>query len=922
MKNKILIIDGYSFLFRAYYAMQKLTRSDGTPTGAVYGFINMVLNIRKFLHCTHLLLTFDTGKKSFRNEIYKEYKAHRPPAPEDLIPQFPMVREAARSMGIKIIEKEGYEADDIIATVAKKAEAKDFDVVILSSDKDLMQLVNDNIVLYDGMKRKEIGVKEVKEKFDVKPEQILDLLSLMGDASDNIPGVPSIGPKTAAELINKYGSLEEVYQHIDEIKRGKRRAVLQENKDKAFLSKKLVALKDNVPLDAKLSDMILTEIAKNDFLNFLEKQEFTSIIHRFHLANGNIDNGNSSVKKNGKNYGFQKNIEKLEELDDLINSANSYGKLFFNFEESSIALSGEKHKIYCIPLKENAEIIEGDLFSESKEKSENKNLFAIKDILKYLKKLFEDDSIIKIGYNIKEEIKVLKEYGIELNAYDDIQVISYCLDAGKIKHTFSNIIASNLLGKVRDGDWYLDFKHKKLSISEKQNIIENKEKGNLAKEYEENLFEILCFKIETISAVYQILKNRLHHENVAFIYSRFDHPLIKVLADMEMNGVAIDVVKLKNLSSDFDKIIKKTEKEIYKLSNSEFNIASPKQLSEVLFEKMKLPKGKKLKKSGDYSTNSKVLENLAIEGYKIADKILEWRHFTKLKSTYTDALPKQINPKTNRIHTTFSSVVASTGRLSSNNPNLQNIPIKSEEGTKIRSAFSSRRGYKLVGADYSQIELRILADYANVKKLKEAFKDEKDIHTNTASQVFGVDEKDVTSEMRRRAKGINFGIVYGISGFGLARQIRVTNEEANKYIKAYFEKYPEIKKYMEKMKKFAKENGFVETMFGRKCFINMNARGAERGFMERLAINAPMQGTAADIIKKAMIDLYVELKKGKLDAKVVLQVHDELIIEVKNEDVVETEKLLEKVMEKAAKNALSIPLKVDVHSGNSWDEIH
>jgi len=920
MKNKILIVDGYNFLFRAYFAMNKFTRADGTPVGAVYGFVNMILNLRKKLHCTHFLLTFDTGKKTFRNDIYKDYKANRPPVPEDLIPQFSLVRQAAKSMGILVLEKDGYEADDIIATVSKRAEKQGYDVLIASSDKDLMQLINDNIVLYDGMKQKEIGEHEIKEKFDIKPTQILDLLAMTGDTADNVPGIPGIGPKTAAELINKYGDLETVLKHTDEITQNKRRQVLEENKERALLSKKLIKLNHEVPLDKTLKDMELTKIEHETFIPFLEEQQFESIKKRFINANGDIDNGHSTVKKRTKSPEIEyKKITNLDELDDIITQATWKGLIFAHLDANALVLSPQKRYIYYIPLKNKKQAIEhDDLFVPStKEKIGG---FEFADVAKKLAELFEDKSVTKIGCDIKGLIKAFVGKNIEMSPFHDIQVMSYILDAGKYKHELSNIIRFNLLGNIDEDEWYLKTDDKKLNLKEKMDILEKLEKGNKIDDYNTVHFELACFKIEAIGYLYELLKQRLLNENMSSIYERFERPLTRVLVDMEMNGISINLTKLKELSEDFEKKIRKTENEIYKLAGEEFNIGSPKQLGEILFDKMKLDGGKKTSKSGQFSTDSRILEELGLAGHEIAEKVLEWRHFSKLKSTYTDALQKQIDPKTHRVHTSFSNVNTATGRLSSNNPNLQNIPIRSEEGEQIRETFEAKKGYKLISADYSQVELRVLSHYANVKSLIQAFKDGKDIHAITGSQIFGVPESEIKKDLRRKAKAINFGIVYGISPFGLARNIKVSQDEAAKYIKAYFEKYPEIKQYMDESKKFAKEHGFVKTLFGRKCYINQNASKFEKGFAERLAINAPMQGTAADIIKKAMIDLYNELKDKKLDAKILLQVHDELIVEAKTEIADKVAKILVDRMEKAI--VLSTPLKVDVGIGKNWKEIH
>lgn len=990
--NRLVLIDGYGFLFRAYYALPPLTRKDGTPVGAVYGFTTMLLKLLASAETSHIAVVLDSGKKSFRNKMYKEYKANRPPAPEDLRPQFPLIREVVKAFDIPVLEKVGYEADDIIGTLAQQGKKKGMDVVVVSSDKDLMQLVEDNVCLYDPMKQKTICEKEVFEKFGVKPEQVIDLLALMGDSSDNVPGVAGIGPKTAATLLNEFSTLDGIYENLPDMKKSKRKENLERDKEMAYLSRDLVSLELKVPLDEKVSDLKRNPINPVKLMKFLRKQDFISLLKRigktfnvdagvveeivqtdlFEDKDGSGERGaegsattlrqaSAKPKKKIKKQKKDKSkracdiVTSLETIQKIVDNAKWNGYLCISVETfgstyrtpiECVSVMTKDGDLYYIPTlldkQKKAEeaaptvdlfgalAIDDKVCEAEKEAVKSHNFLKESEVFKALKEAFEDDSILKVGYDMKKLINILWNHNIELISFEDISVISYILDAGRKKHELSELIKNNNIFDYVLQEDFLPYKD--AVLKEFSDIIERQEKGKEldsaleAHKKEAERGEILRglaeFKVIAIDKLYYDLKHRLYDENMMFIYERFERPVTKVLADMERNGLRVDLVKMKELSGYFEKRIRNLEKEIHKEAGVEFNIGSPKQLGEILFDKMKLPAGGTSKKTGQRSTNVKVLEKLDEMGFEIAGKILDWRHCSKLKNTYTDILPDLVDKETGRVYTTFSNTTTNTGRLSSNNPNLQNIPIRGEDSKKIREAFVPEKGHKLISADYSQIELRVLSHFGNIKEMQEAFKSGEDIHAATASQVFDVPKDKVTSELRRRAKAINFGIVYGISAYGLAKQINVPTKEASAYIKAYFEKYPGIKEYMDSMKEFAKKYGYVKTIFGRKCHLPeiKSKNPTLRSFAERVAINAPMQGTAADIIKKAMVDLHEAMKKGKFKAKLVLQVHDELIIEAPNDEVKKVTDLLTSTMSKAI--SLDVPLDVDYGVGKDWSEIH
>lgn len=842
MKEKTFtIIDGYGFLFRAYYVLPHLTTTTGLPIGGVYGFLNMIL--KYIMHSDYLIVAFDAGKKNFRHDLYSEYKANRISPPEDLVPQFTILREAVEAFNLSYEEVEGYEADDIIATlVAKYSNYQNLKVVVVSSDKDLFQLLNYNVLIFDPIKNTYVDEKRVIEKFGVNSNKLLDLFSLTGDASDNIPGVPGIGPKTAAKLLGEFGSLDGILENINKIRQTRVRNILIEHKEKAVISRELVSLHEAVDLQHDVEECKVHISNMEKLLSFLKKYEFNSLINKVEKL--------FAYKEPHKEEKIEYNSQELEKF---LEHCRYEGKIaiYCHYENgtlSKISLSYSEHNIFYI------------------EQS------SIQDVLIPINLLLCANEILKIVHNIKGVKRIIPAIEKALDSTDDLMLMSYSLDTGKHDHSTPNIVAHNLSGDA----W--------------------------------------AFSAQTLITLHNTLKQRLFQERLFSIYERFDKPLMKVILDMEKMGVLLNVHKLQELSDEFQQVIGVLESKIHGLAGENFNIASPKQLSDVLFNKMGLNKKKK-SKSGAYSTNSEVLEKLEIEGIEIASKILNWRHLSKLKNTYTDALMKQVSHLDGRVHTSFSTTATTTGRLSSSNPNLQNIPIRSKEGSLIRQVFIAPEGYKIISADYSQVELRLLAHVAGVTAFKKAFTNGQDIHDITARQVFGVLENvSVDEQLRRRAKSINFGIIYGISPFGLAKQLGIAIQEAAEYIDYYFSCYPEIKTYMKEMISVARSNGYVETIFGRRCFVKdiNNNISYVRQFAERVAINAPLQGTAADIIKRAMIQLFDQLKTGKI----ILQVHDELLVEVEEGNVQETAALMKNVMENVVK--LSIPLAVDIKVGDDW----
>ena len=922
-KKSLTLVDGSGFIFRAYYALPPLTRNDGTPINAVMGYCNMIWRLIAETKTSSLAVIFDTASKSFRNEIYSEYKANRSEAPEDLIPQFSLIREATEAFNIPYIELKGYEADDIIATYSNQASNEGWTVDIISSDKDLMQLVNDNVKMVDPMKMVNIGREEVFKKFGVYPEKVIDVQALAGDSTDNIPGVPGIGIKTAAELINEYGDLDTLLGKAEEIKQPKRRENLINYADLARISMKLVTLSKDVKEIESFNNFKRRDIDINKLKTFLIKQGFNSLIGRLPNEDGFIDSKSAYValpEDNDKEdiKPIKKNNYKLvtdeQVLVTWLKNIEINGIVSIDTETTSIdavsaqlvgiSLSIEPGNAIYIPLNHKSK--EGGLIADKINQLDT-NL-----VLSLLKPILEDPSIIKIGQNIKYDMTVLYNAGdINIYPYHDTMLMSFALDAGKQSGHGMDSLSKKHLNITP------------ISYSE----ITGKGKDQVTFDYValEKALEYAAQDADITLRLYIFLKDRLVKENMVSLYETIERPLPNVIAYMERNGVGINSNYLKNLSNTFINKMNPIKEKIFNLADEEFNISSPKQLAEILYNKLGLKGGKK-GKSGLYSTSAAVLEKLSQDGNEICQLILEWRALQKLKSTYSDALVDQINPVTKRVHTHFQMTGAMTGRFSSSNPNLQNIPIKTEDGRAIRRAFIAEENKKIVACDYSQIELRLLAEVANIEPLIKAFKNNVDVHTLTASQVFIVDKENVTSAMRRNAKTINFGIIYGQSAFGLAKQLNISRTEAKEYIELYFNQYPGIKKYMENTQDFARRNGFVETIYGRRCYIpSINDKNPMiRAGAERQAINAPLQGAAADIIKRSMKYFPEILIKNNIDAKLILQVHDELVFECASADVDRLIAIVKSEMINAPQPGfkMKVPLEVEIGIGDNWDEAH
>jgi len=913
------LIDGSGYIFRAYYALPPLTRkSDGLPVGAVSGFCSMLFKLLEDSKSnenrqrpTHFAVIFDAARKTFRNEIYSDYKANRSEAPDDLAPQFEYIRKSVIAFNLPSVDLPNYEADDLIATYAEQILAKGAKVTIVSSDKDLMQLYKKDVRLFDPMKNKFITPEDIVIKFGVSPEKVIDVQSLAGDSSDNVPGVPGIGVKTAAELINKYGTLEKLLDNASEIKQNKRRETLMENKDKAIISKKLVTLMKDVPVDRRIEEFELKEIDKDKLYKFLREMEFNRLLSSVISAYGEptLDVTKTQVVSKGKQQNINKNnyhlITNEKEIDDWINEAEEGGELAIDTETSSldahqaalvgISLSTKIGKACYIPI--------GHKFKGCLKKD---------IVIKKLKPLLEDKSVKKIGQNIKFDFIVLFKQGIIMNSMEDTMLMSYVLDAGKNRHNMDTLSEIHLQHKT---------------ISFKEVVGTGKKEINFSDVELDKAMEYAAEDADITYRLYKIFSKNLKLEKLTNIYEIFEKPLIKILAFMEIEGIKIDNKFLKLLSEKFEKKIDRLEKEVFKISKKEFNIASPKQLGEIIYNDLKLAVLKKTKK-GSFATNASVLEDLSFKGHKFPQLILDWRQVSKLKNTYSDALPEHINITTRRVHTSFLLAATTTGRLASSNPNLQNIPIKSEDGKNIRKSFIAKKDFTLISADYNQIEMRILADLANVKELKKAFKNNEDIHSLTASQVFNVDIKKVDQDMRRKAKAINFGIIYGISQYGLAKQINVSNHEADEFLNAYFSRFPEIKIYMDDTIKFCRKSGYVNNIFGRRSHFNgINDKNFNvRNFQERAAINAPIQGSAAEIMRLAMMRLdkrFESLKNNK--SKMLLQIHDELIFEVPETEVKTITEIIQEEMTSVTESdfhSFSTLLTVDINTGDNWGILH
>ena len=923
----LCLVDGSGFLFRAFHALPLLTRPDGTPVNAVLGFTNMLLKLLDDLQATHVAVIFDSARKSFRNEMFPDYKANRPDPPDELIPQFPLVRDATRAFNVACIERPGFEADDLIATYARHAQAEGFDVMIVSSDKDMMQLVSDRVSMFDALKNRRIGPDEVKEKFGVGPEHVVDVQALAGDSTDNVPGVPGIGVKTAAQLIQAYGDLDSLLARASEIKQPKRRQSLIDFAEQARLSRELVRLRNDVPTDVTVPQLLRQDPDPAQLLAFLDEQGFRSLIakvqHR--LAAGEA----TSKTEEAPATTHYELVQSVEVLQDWVTRARYAGAVAVDTETTSLDESRADlvgislcvqpgHACYVplahrlpepVPASEGSPSSGEQPLSRQQEPLSQIPLDAALDLLR---PLLADPSVLKIGHNLKYDMVVLRRYHVVISPLDDTMLMSYILDAGSHGHGMDELAALHL-------------GHRTIAFKDVTGTGKSHITFDLVP-----LDQALAYAAEDADVtlrLHRFLKPRLLAERMVTPYETQERPLVPVLVDVETDGIHVDRATLERLSREFAERQRALETDIYRLAGREFNVGSPKQLGEILFDELHLEGGHK-GKSGAYATGADVLESLAAEGHDLPATVLEWRQLDKLKSTYTDALVEQINPRTGRVHTSFAMAAASTGRLSSTNPNLQNIPIRTEDGRKIRHAFVATPGRVLLSLDYSQIELRILAHVAAIDALKHAFHEGLDIHALTAGQIFGVDAGTVDPAMRRQAKAINFGIIYGISAFGLSRQLGISNEEAAAYMKAYFERYPGIQDYMHRTKQFCRERGYVETLFGRRCHVPgiHDKNAARRNFAERAAINAPIQGTAADVLKRAMIRVPGALTRHDLDtrAHMLLTVHDELLFEVDEAAVEQTAEVVKTVMESACLPALhlSVPLTVDVGQGHSWGEAH
>ncbi|MEC9347789.1 MAG: DNA polymerase I [Pseudomonadota bacterium] len=931
-KHLVYLVDGSGYIFRAYHALPPLSRSDGTPVNAVLGFCNMLYKLVDDLAhagtATHLAVIFDTARKTFRSEIYPDYKANRPPPPEDLVPQFPLFREAAKAFGVPSLEMEGFEADDLIATYAEQARQEGHEVVIVSSDKDLMQLVGDGIRMLDPIRNRDIGPAEVREKFFLGPEMVVDIQSLAGDSTDNVPGVPGIGIKTAAQLLEEYGNLDALLERAAEIKQPKRRQTLLDNADMARISRDLVRLKRDVPVTDHITDFSISTPDLDVLGPFLEHNEFRSLLTK---ARARFGGGRPSGTA-GTTSATAAPVIAVEEAPALdrttyelvqdeaalkrwIAEATASGIVAVDTETTSldavaaqlvgVSLATAPGRACYIPLRHRGAAPEGQLdFGGAAENAPEQ--IPVARAIELLAPMLADPAVLKIGQNIKYDATVLGRAGAPVHPVDDTMLLSFVLDAGLHGHGMDE------LSKIHLDHAPIAFKE--VTGSGKAQIGFDQVPLDKARDYAAEDADV-TFRL------WQLLKPRLVHEHMVSIYETIERPLVPVIASMEQAGIKVDADILRRMSADFERRAGELETEIHGLAGEEFNVGSPKQLGEILFERMSLPGGKKTK-TGAWGTDADVLEDLAAQGVELARRVLDWRQVTKLKSTYTDALPREINPETGRVHTAYHMAGAATGRLASSDPNLQNIPIRTDEGRKIRTAFVAEPGCRLISVDYSQIELRILAHVADIQALKRAFAEGIDIHALTASEVFNIPLAEMDGATRRKAKAINFGIIYGISAFGLARQLQIPQGEAKSFIDAYFERYPGVRDYMQRTRAEAHENGSVSTIYGRRVHLRgiRDKNPAKRNFAERAAINAPIQGSAADVIKRAMIRIPGALEAAGLNARMLLQVHDELIFEAPESEVEETVQVVRATMEGAAH--LSVPLVAEAGVGLSWADAH
>jgi DNA polymerase I len=989
--DHVFLVDGSSYIFRAYHALPPLNRkSDGLQVNAVLGFCNMLWKLLRDMkpeeRPTHLAVVFDKSEKTFRTEMYSEYKANRTEPPDDLRPQFPLIREAVRAFDLPCLEQIGFEADDLIATYVREACEAGASATIVASDKDLMQLVTDCVIMYDTMKDRRIGIPEVIEKFGVPPDKMIEVQALIGDSTDNVPGVPGIGVKTAAQLIGEYGDLETLLARAGEIKQEKRRQALIENAERARLSKKLVTLDAHVALDVPLAELAVHEPDYKRLIAFLKAMEFAGLTRRVAEfssidageiePDGKLKAGPAAARDTGERRGAEGTparqaslplppvpgreskpvpgraaapptqeeftpqalaaarvaaarnakidrsryeiVRSLDRLAAWISRARDLGAIALDTQTTGLdpmqatlcgfSLALAPNEACYVPLghRKRGDGGDGSLFAGDIAPDQIEERAA----LEAMKPLLEDPGVLKVGRDIKFDLQMFALRGIDLAPYDDVMLMSYVLDAGRASHALAAL-----------SQRYFDH----AAIDYNQLTGAGKSKLTLDCVAVERAAEYAAENADATLRLWQLLKPRVTSEHVSSVYETLERPLVAVLARMERRGISIDRQVLSRLSGEFAQRSGALEAEIQTLAGEPLNPGSPKQLGDILFGKLGLPGGTKTK-TGQWSTGARTLEDLAEQGHALPRKILDWRQVSKLKSTYTDALPGYVNASTHRVHTSYALAATPTGRLSSSEPNLQNIPIRTEEGRKIRRAFIAADGNKLVSADYSQIELRLLAEIADIEALKKAFREGLDIHAMTASEMFGVPVKGMPGEIRRRAKAINFGIIYGISAFGLANQLGIEREEAGAYIKKYFERFPGIRDYMEETKAFAKKNGYVLTLFGRKCHYPeiAHSNASIRAFNERAAINARLQGTAADIIRRAMVRMEAALAKAKLSAQMLLQVHDELVFEVPEAEVAKTLPVVEKVMAQAPMPALSlsVPLAVEARAAHNWDEAH
>ncbi len=922
--DRLFLVDGSGYIFRAYHSLPPMTRPDGTPVNAVYGFTTMLMKLLADMDAEHVAVIFDKGRRTFRNDIHPDYKGHRPEAPEDLVPQFPIIRAAVRAFNVACVEMEGFEADDLIATYARQARDKGLEVTVVSSDKDLMQLVRDGVALFDPMKNRPIGPDQVLEKFGVGPDRVVDVQALAGDSSDNVPGVPGIGVKTAAQLIQEYGDLDTLLARAGEIRQPKRRQTLTEFADQARMSRDLVRLCDDVEVPEPLEGFTVRAPDSEALRAFLVENGFRSVLAKVEgdLIAAPTDGAGATPGPLAEAASAEADYALIQDLDALrawVAQGHDAGIIAIDTETDALSamrgglvglsLAVAPGRACYIPLGHRS-AASGQLDLDGGGGEDTPRQITLADCVAALRDLLADPGVLKVGHNIKYDLHVLARVGLYVAPVDDTMVLSYVLDGTRLGQGTHGL---DDLAERHCGHRMIPFKE--VCGTGKGQITFDKVALSVALDY-------AAEDADYTLRLHRLLKPRLVDDRMVAVHETLDRPMVPLLTDMERAGIKVDPAVLRDLSRTFAARIGDLEDEIHRLAGRAFNVGSPKQLGEILFDEMGLRPGRKSSKTGARSTSAEVLDELAAQGHDLPARVLDWRQFSKLKSTYTDALVDDINPDTGRVHTTFGLTGTSTGRLSSNDPNLQNIPIRTEDGRRIREAFIAEPGHVLLSADYSQIELRLVAHVADIKALKQAFAHGADIHAITASRMFGVPVEGMNPMLRRRAKAINFGIIYGISAFGLGRQLSIERGEAQAFIDAYFKEFPEILDYMEATKTEARQHGFVRTLFGRKCWTpGINDKNPNtKGLAERAAINAPIQGGAADIIKRAMIRVPHALARAGLGARLLLQVHDELIFEVPESEAEDTAALARRVMEGAA--SLSVPLVVDTGTAATWAGAH